>query len=598
MEPRSVPESEPELLVELREALASGDPLGVLARASTMLDLIDPRNRDPFAPERAGPEGLDGDGLIGSFIAVARPETSALLAALAHLTGADTTRARIKKELARRAAPLPAWLEHLDQAQAYRCVEMGHVLGDGDNVIVGVRLHRGHELSIVTYIDHNMGSLVKDGFVVARSLDDVISSMQSMSQDPDITFAELDLADAKARITEAISIGAMTLPRPETDTWPACRPLVEWVVRTLPPGGRGYEQPDWSDADAAALVDRFFTSQFGRPLDDEDHRSLLESVLWFGTDYGPGDPLRWSPVAIEIILADWIPRKIVADAAYLAKAPDLLRAFVRFCHDERGIRPALTSATLAAIDAEEPVYQRTIRSDRPQGPAALLAAMEQFRASRPGGNAFGDPDDPDIFDDPDVFDGPDDFDGLDDFDDRYDLPAMMLHSLAQEVGGEEALDTLDDRPLPDEELDWDAVAADIHERVQEVLTHCDRACDELFDRETRTACRRLLARAAAGDPAVFRRRARPETAAAAIVWVIGKANRLFTPYHGRLMVKDLMAHFGLHQGSVSQRASSLLKAAGLGPHWGGHVVLDPSDHLVSFRRRQIIERRDYYRAMQ
>ena len=105
-------------------------------------------------------------------------------------------------------------------------------------------------------------------------------------------------------------------------------------------------------------------------------------MIWFGVDYGPGDPLRWSPVAVEIILVNWIPRKIVADAVYLSKAPELLRAFVRFCHAERGIRTELTRDTLAAIDVYEPDYQRTIRSPRPQGPMALLAAMGADRSRR------------------------------------------------------------------------------------------------------------------------------------------------------------------------------------------------------------------------
>lgn len=102
---------------------------------------------------------------------------------------------------------------------------------------------------------------------------------------------------------------------------------------------------------------------------------LLDQVLWFATDYGPDDPLRWSRVAVEILLTDWIPRKIVADATFLSKAPDVLRAFIRFCHAERGIRPTLTHETLAAVEEYESDYQRAIRSPRPQGPAALLAAM-------------------------------------------------------------------------------------------------------------------------------------------------------------------------------------------------------------------------------
>ncbi len=58
-----------------------------------------------------------------------------------------------------------------------------------------------------------------------------------------------------------------------------------------------------------------------------------------------------------------------------AAAPELLRALIRYAHRERGIRPGLTADTLAAVDEWEPDYQRVIRSPRPQGPAALLAAM-------------------------------------------------------------------------------------------------------------------------------------------------------------------------------------------------------------------------------
>ena len=71
--------------------------------------------------------------------------------------------------------------------------------------------------------------------------------------------------------------------------------------------------------------------------------------------------------------------KIVAPAEYLAKAPDLLRAFIRFAHADVGLRSDLTDETLAAIDAWEPEYQQTIRSPRPQGPAALLAALGRHR---------------------------------------------------------------------------------------------------------------------------------------------------------------------------------------------------------------------------
>jgi hypothetical protein len=124
----------------------------------------------------------------------------------------------------------------------------------------------------------------------------------------------------------------------ETEWWPACRPLVEWITRTLPAGGTGYPRPQWNPTQVDRLAERFFNSQEGRGFDDPDHRGLLNSVLWFATDYGSGDPLHWSDVRIEILLADWLPRKVIAPIEYLAAAPELVRSFIRFAHHLSGVR--------------------------------------------------------------------------------------------------------------------------------------------------------------------------------------------------------------------------------------------------------------------
>ena len=185
----------------------------------------------------------------------------------------------------------------------------------------------------------------------------------------------LSLADARTWVDDAVKRGAITFPPFETEDWPGCRALVEWVIRGLPAGGLGYPRTEYSPEDIAAIAARFFSSSYGSPMDDADHRELLDTLLWYGTDYGPGEPLKWSPVRIEILLDDWLPRKIVAPAEYLAKAPNLLRAFIRFAHAEVGIRSELTQEALSAVDHWEPVYQETIRSDRAQGAEAILAAM-------------------------------------------------------------------------------------------------------------------------------------------------------------------------------------------------------------------------------
>ena len=552
--------------------LRSGEPLELLAEVSSLLTLVDPREYG--LGRRDGEPEWSLRELVDMFLDVERVETSAMLAVIAELTGGDDVlAARIRRELAARRERLPEWLARLGEAEVYAAQEMVHVLGDGDNIHVAVRFAGGAELTAVVYIDHNMGTLVKDAFVVPEAISELEVFMRSKIDDPDTVWRDLDLADARVRITEAIERAAMTVPPFETDTWPVCRPIVEWLTRRMPPGGVGYERPEWTEQDRQELADRFFASPFGAPLDDADHRSLLESVIWFGTDYGPGDPLRWSPVAVEIILEDWIPRKIVADPAYLSKAPGLLRSFVQYSHAERGIRAQLTNDTLAAIDLYEPDYQRTIRSPRPQGPMALLAAMGVVDPDGPW--EMGDADSDDAF--------------------EFDDGAFMRELLREAAGSDDALRDLDDRPLPDQEFDWSGIADDVHDKVGEVLGLTDACCDQLLDVEYRTACRRVLARAVAGDPAVFRRRASTATAAAAVCWIVGKDNNLFSPAGGRMLVKDLMAHFGLAQGGVSQRAETLMKAAGFDPsarRWD--LRLGDPELLVSRRRRRIIELRDRY----
>ena len=552
-----------DLLADVHQRLASGEPLDLLTYVSSLLAAIDPRGESPFERERAdGPERATLPTLLESFAEVVLPETTALLATLAELGPDELTRARARRALAARPHQLPSWLARLGETGVYKAVESSHVLGDGDSVLLGARLP-GHELTAVIYIDHNLGTVVKDAFPAPSPISEVAARMREAADDPDVRFGDISLADARARVAEAIEVGAIMFPPLESETWPASRPLTEWLVRLLPEGGAGDVRPTWSEARKRKLAKRFFGSEFGKPFDDDDQRDLLDQFLWFGTDYGPGDPLRWSPVAVEILLADWIPRKIAASPEYLSAAPTLLRAFIRFCHAERKIRSALTDETLAAVDEQEPEYQRVIRSPRPQGPMAMLAAMGMLGGQQPwegGPSGAG----------------------------QY-----LLDALAEEVGGQDALDSLDGTPLPDEEFSWDEVPTDVRERVGEVLAACDRCCDDLLGAEYRTACRRLLARAAPGLSGMLRKTAKPEVTAAAVCWVIGKGNQRLGQGTGELRVKDLMSYFSLSQSSVSERGNQIMHAAGIKPASTYPAVhLGSPSLLVSARRRRIIELRD------
>lgn len=535
------------LIQDLRRAIRSDEPLDLLTMVSALLDATDPRHRDPFSTDEPT---ITRDELVESFIGIPYAETSAVLMVMRSLVEDELTKARITRELATRRHPMPAWLKSLDDAVAEPSMRVHtHVLEDANDFVFAVTLPTGHCLSALTLVDTNLGGALKDAFVVPQSLDDLMITFESVASDDYQSLMRTDPANGRAAVEEAISTSAMFWPPLESDTWPMCRPLVEWMLRHLPEGGQVADVPEWSDEQMAAIADDFFASPFGRPVDRADERDLMDNILWFATSYTGGDPYRWSNVRVGMLLEDWFPRKVVASTAYLAKMPKVLRAYVRYCHDKLGIHAQWTDETLAAIDDHEPEYQRLIRSEREQGADALVAALDAV--------AHGD---------------------------DLSLEELVLSTLDAEVGGRMRLQALDDSPLPDEPFEWAGIPEDIHPVVQEMLDACDNFADEIGDVEYRTAMRRFLSRAAAGDPSVFRRRGSTERGAAAVAWVISEANRLFT-------AKSIQESFGL-KSSVSSRAQPMLEAIGLYPDPSGPVRLGAPDLLLSAYRAQIMRGRD------
>jgi hypothetical protein len=545
-------EVEPELIHMLRSSLRDPEPISLLMALSGLLTVVDERRRDPFDRSAAT---ATLDSLVDSFIGVDFAETTAALTVLGALVPDDAIVDRIDMELGARRQPMPAWLRRLREARIEAEVWfLTHVLGDGDDYLIGITLPTGEGLSALVYVDHNLGGVVKDAFLAPVSLGMMVDRMRSTIDSVDQTLVSIDAADARVAIEEAIAHAAMLYPQPESDDWPMCRPLVEWMTRMLPSGGTAPKWHEWSDAELDAIARDFFTSEFARDLDGPDDADILGSLLWFGSSYCGGDPLRWSPVNVEILLGDWLPRKIVAEVDFLARVPAVLRPFIRHCHAVRGIPKALTEETIAAVAHWEPEYQRTIRSARPQGPEALLASM-----GFPGAGELSD--------------------------EEY-----VLSMLDARVGGRDQLMSLDSTPLTDEAFGWAGIADDIRPVVQTMLDECDRVADDLLDVEYRTAMRRLLSLAVAGDPALFRRKASPVRGAAAVAWLVFRANDDIE--YRNIRIQDLLVAFGV-TGSVSQRADPLLRAIGVDPHGRyGHPDLGTPDLLTGRVRAQIMASRD------
>ena len=346
--PAESPEESPEgmlLVEEVRRALDTGHPLDLLGMASLMIEATKPNPLAAFVKSREQRESVRLDDLVAGFVDVHIPETTALLAVLAELLVDDEDlRLRCGKEVAARHDSLPQWISGLPHVDVYRAVRMTHVLGDGDELLIGARLTSGHELTCVAHINHLSSSEIKDAFFVPDSIDRVASVAEEHNTDPDTSFIAMSLADARAWIQHGLDLPLFTLG---TDSWPDCRTLVQWLTGHMPDGGQKYESP-WDRGSTEELRKQFFASPEGAPFDDHDHRELLRELL----DTDTGDPWRWSTARV----AEVFTRSFGEGASLQAvlDVPELLRAFVPFAHAQSGIRDELTAEALAVIDEMSP----------------------------------------------------------------------------------------------------------------------------------------------------------------------------------------------------------------------------------------------------
>jgi hypothetical protein len=333
----------------IRRALAGGHPLGLLSMASMAINVANPEPLFSLTSGRRDTNCLDRilTGLMGE----RNRETAVLLAAIAELLVDDpAAQLQCRRDVAERGERLPGWITALPRVDVYRAVRRTHVLGDVDELVIGMRLDGGHELTVAVRIDYNMLCSVADAGVVPDPIDEALARVAETSIDTDVF--EMSLADARVWIEDALDKPTFS---PETETWPLYRPLVQWVMSRLPEGGERRPPPgDWETN--KGWCDRFFATDSAAPFTDPSHRELLFELF----ETGSCDPLRWSAVRVQeaiggtALCEDRFPLEVELDA------PDLLRAFIPYAHAQSGIREELTSRALAVIDALRSSFKREV----------------------------------------------------------------------------------------------------------------------------------------------------------------------------------------------------------------------------------------------
>ncbi|MGU3499425.1 hypothetical protein [Mycobacterium sp. C31M] len=344
------PAALPTLVDILRIALDAEHPLNLLYLGGMMIETLLPQEFSyPKDEERIDPEYA-----IDTLAGLPIPEHTALLAVLAEIAVGDPNiQARCREALAARSDAPPQWIIDLPKLQPYRAVRVPEVHGDWNQVLFGVRLSDGHELTCSVVIDHMGLSTVDELAVAPTALDEILERRDGCGGNVDVV--DMSLADARAWIEKGFE---RYLPFGR-DGEPGIRPLVEWLTSRLPEGGEHFQRGEHDWRVSAEVVDAFFASPAGTRFDRGEFGDVLDELIETGT----GDPLRWSARRIKYSLSDGIfvgydqERELEAQL----RIPALLRAFVPVAHSRSGIGDDLTAQTLSAIDDVQKSIEDRVR---------------------------------------------------------------------------------------------------------------------------------------------------------------------------------------------------------------------------------------------
>lgn len=530
-----------ELVRTIRTSLKSDSPVDLLNLCSVILSTF---REDPYARLRGGGQQSTQEQLeffVNSLTDTPELETTALLSAIEAMLTDGPLRKQVTAELKKRKFPLPAWLTKLGQAKindtAYVAQQYAR---EFDYCVFELNVPGADPVGVSVAIDQFSGGTVEDVAAVPASQERIMEIMRRQQGDDFRSIEKSDLRRVHGILDSAVGLGAMTIPEPESETWPGAEPLLRWLM-SLMPGPTHVDLPEVTQPQIDALVDEFLDSPSGARLPDEpDTASVAESVVFLAHNYHSGDALAWSPARVSDILGI-VARKVFASVDYLSRYPNVLKAFATFSLTKQGAPAALIDDTVAAVEEITPDFLRDVAED-----------------DVPWGEDLG----------------------LD-----WQLPSVYERAVAR-VGGPEEAEKLTDDPLPAEEFDPNGIPSDVLERVEEWLagveSYADAHAEEPDADELRTAYYRLLADLARADPDVFRRRANVERGAAGIVAAVHRTNRT------AVTAASVQKWFGLKTALID-RLSAIESGVGLYHGYSWELTKGKARYLIGQVRAELLE---------
>jgi len=225
-------------------------------------------------------------------------------------------------------------------------------------------------------IDHNLG-LLKDAILLPVPPPQLIATWRERTDE--IDFRAISSQQAANEIAPPLAHSdALWLDPPWSDDFRSHRGLLRTHLRLLPvPTVEERLEPPGQEF-CQEVVAGFMRSPEAAGLQDRELSELVASRLVdFRIELGDGDVFRWSPIVVEMLLADWYPRKTLPDEGEVERVPEVLRAWVRYAGRRRKLPDALISEILDAVDQWLPEFENGMADASRFGPAkSIVAAMK------------------------------------------------------------------------------------------------------------------------------------------------------------------------------------------------------------------------------
>src|SRR6266540_2065859 len=316
------------LLRGARGLHAEADPLQAEAFASSVIATF-PRS----LIDVDDPEAFFGSRLVDYLIEKRTDDALAVLHGLAAVTASEPLRrlahaGALRLRVAGRTDP--PWVHGVGRSRFVEAFAPVDPYEEQDLVVSTFAYPDGSRHALVFLFDQNFDGLVRQAHVAA----DPDEVRQALARSGEFALRPVDAKEVADRLAQGLLVFDESIDPPCDEELIPLVALLRARQRTLP-APVAMESRPFTERERDAILD-----EFSRSKEAGRSRVAIELADLFVTcrlDRLDADPLRWSPIAVETCLLEWLPRKVVLEPATVAAVPDALKRWVRFSGRKEGL---------------------------------------------------------------------------------------------------------------------------------------------------------------------------------------------------------------------------------------------------------------------